>query len=90
MVAIEFWQNLPPEARDLFVVEWGRANALQALTALSQIQGEPYVVRRLLALARDEGVNDNIRVLAVWALDRLNQTDALLTLALDEGVDARL
>jgi len=65
---------------------WGEATASDALAALGRMEGEPYAAQRLLALARDEGVDTWVRWAAVSALGELGRADDLLTLTRDEGV----
>jgi len=75
-------------ARTRRLWEWGvRANASDAIVALSRMEEEPYAIQRLLALARDGILEWWVREQATEALGQLGQVDGLLLLARDDTVD---
>ena len=69
----------------------GQANAYDAVKALGRLEGVPYAVERLLALAHQETMNPKVRVQAAEALGRLGRIEEaasiLLTLAQQETVN---
>jgi len=64
--------------------------AVQPLIALERLGREPYAAQRLLAVARDEGVDPWVRVAAAKSLGRVGRADEaisiLLALARGEGM----
>ena len=70
----------------------GQANAYDAVKALGRLEGVPYAVERLLALAQQETVDPWVRVQAAEALVRLGRTEEaapiLRTLAQQETVNS--
>jgi energy-coupling factor transporter ATP-binding protein EcfA2 len=65
----------------------GQADAHDAVKALGRLEGVPYAVKRLLALAHQETVDPWVRVQAAEALGNLGRARELLTLAQQETVD---
>jgi len=72
----------------------GQANAYDAVKALGRLEGVPYAVERLLALAHQETMNPKVRVQAAEALGRLGRIEEaasiLLTLAQQETVNSEV